>query len=317
MRNCEQKPTKCYVCAAESPRCGELSRGWCVILALLIGLVLCDPATARPQFGGESFGGGNFGGGNQNRNPVPVGIPGATGKMWNSVSQAAFRAEVILRHPPSAELREAETFAHAAKVLQSMGLDVLLTTSASDDALAPDEPWEVIGNSNETGSVLGRYLTSCNAVFSVTQKGAIEIISRDEMYDERYFQTVVYRVDNLVSNEVELKSLAVQIQETLSPEDWDLHAGSATIQPRIQSGHPLLLVSNHYQSHVMLRQFLCDLSAVSGSSVRWSGAAVAERGGRFRESGSRLIDVPDQPSHNLGGSVVLDVPQTMQSGGMF
>jgi len=299
MRNCEQKPTKCYVCAAESTRCGELSRGWCVILALLIGLVLCDPATARPQFGGE-----NFGGGNQNRNPVPVGIPGATGKMWNSVSQAAFRAEVILRHPPSAELRKAETFAHAAKVLQSMGLDVVLTTSASDDALTPDEPWEVIGNSNETGIVLGRYLTSRNAVFSVTQKGAIEIISRDE-------------VDNLVSNEVELKSLAVQIQETLSPEDWDLHAGSATIQPRIQSGHPLLLVSNHYQSHVMLRQFLYDLSAVSGSSVRWSGAAVAERGGRFRESGSRLIEVPDQPSHNLGGSVVLDVPQAMQSGGMF
>ena len=136
----------------------------CVIFALLIGLVLCDRATACPQFG---FGNESRSG---NRNQIPVGTGDATAKTWTSISQAALKTEAILRQPPSVELRNAKTFQDAMDALQAMGLDVVLTSSASDDALMADEAWKMIGNPNETGACLQRYLKSCNAAYSVTQK---------------------------------------------------------------------------------------------------------------------------------------------------
>ena len=315
MRICFQKPVECDDFAAERSRCWSVRRRRCAIFALLIGLVLCDLATACPQFGGGGY--GNLGDGNQK--PVAVGTAGTAVRTSNSVSQAALRAEAILRQPPTGELRNADKITDAIDALQAMGLDVILTDSATDDCLVRDEPWEIIGNPNETVAVLDRYLKSRNAVFSVTQKGAVKIISMDEMLDEQYFQTLIYRVDNLVSDDVELKALAVQIQETLFAEDWAYNGGSATIQPRNQSGHRLLLVTNHYQRQVRLRQFFNELSAAGSGRSGVLSQSKKARVGVAHETMSRLVDVPDASDQRSqsSGPMVLGVPETVQSGGVF
>ena len=316
MKNCHQKPVKCYDWIAVHLQAGTVCLRCCVIFALLIGLVLCDCATACPQFG---FGNGSRSG---KRNQIPVGTGDATGRVWTSMSQAALKTEAILRQPPTAKLRNAETFQDAMDALQAMGLDVVLTSSASDDALTTDEAWEMIGNSNETGACLQRYLISRNAAYSVTQKGTIKFISRDEMKDEVYFQTMIYRVDHLVSNESELRALAEQIRNTLWTEDWSMGdgAGSASMQPRIQSGHRLLLVSIHYEQHVGLRQFLYELSVVGSGPTLSKSRSTAVEVGAVPETLSRLVDVPgksDQTGQNYRDSMS-DFRQMMkQNGGTF
>ena len=116
------------------------------------------------------------------------------------------------------------------------------------------------------------------------------------MKDEVYFQTMIYQVDHLVSNESELRALAEQIRNTLWTEDWSMGdgAGSATMQPRIQSGHRLLLVSIHYEQHVGLRQFLNEMSvAGSGPNLVKSRSSVVEVGSASGTL-SRLVDVPGE-----------------------
>ena len=312
MRNCDQKPAKCYDCAEEHLWLGSVCLRYCAIFALLVSLVLCDRATARPQFG--------FGNQDKNPNQVPVGSPTSTGKTWSSVSLPALRTEAILQQPPSETLRQAKNFTGAMEALQSMGLDVVLTASASDDAMTPDERWEVIGNSNQTGTILNRYLKSNNAVFSVNVKGAIEIISLDEMFDERHFETIIYRVDNLANNLSEVRGLAHQIEQAVWPEVWEESGGCATIQPRIQSGHRLLIVLVHYQCHVKLRQFLYEMSvAGSGPNLAKSRSSVVAVGSTPGTL-SRLVDVPEE-SVQAGESSrdsLSDFRQMLkQSGGAF
>ena len=279
---------------------------------------MCDLATARPQFGslpnsqGHSF--------YENQHQIPVGTTDGSGKTWSSISRAVLKTEAILRRSAPVELREAKTFKDAMDALQAMGLDVVLTASASDDALMMDERWEVIGSSNETGVILNRYLRSCNAVLSVKKNGSIEIISQDEMSDERYAQTVIYRVDNLVSNYMEGVALAQQIEQSLWTEIWEKNGGCSTIQPRVQSGHRLLIVSIHYQYHVGLRQFFHELSASSRGRHNSGGRSFVVGIGAAPMTSSSLVAVPglsnpvDQSSR---GSMVLGVPQAVQTGGMF
>ena len=174
MKNCNQKRVSCNVYTGGQLWYGGVSLRYCAIFALLMGLVVCDHATACPQFG------------NPDQNRIPVGAPDVAGKTWSSFSQAALKTEAILRQPPTAQLRNSDTFADAMDALQAMGLDVVLTSSASDDSLIFDEAWEIIGNPSETGACLQRYLKSRNAAYSVTQEGTIKFISRDEMKDEAY-----------------------------------------------------------------------------------------------------------------------------------
>ena len=303
MRNSNQKPVRSYVYFPGLERCGPIKLQCCAIIALLIGLIVCDPATARPQFGSGD------------KNQVPVGTFDAAGKTWSSVSHAMLETEAILRRPPTTAFLTASDIMEAIDALQAMGLDVILTSSATDDSLTGDEDWEVIGNSNETGEILGRYLRSRNAVFSVTKKGTIEIISLDEMNDERHFQTIIYRVDHLGSKLLEIVGLASQIQDSLQPENWEANSGSATIQARIQSGHSILIVSNHYQHQVSLRQFLYELSVASSgprsvaSRSKLVGVSAAQR------SGSRVVNMPSASGlsgRKLVGSRVLELPKPMQ-----
>ena len=218
----------------------------CAIFALLICIGLCDYATAFPQ--------------EASKIKTPVAVED-TGEMWNSISDAALKTEAVLKQPPTPELLMAETFFDVINALTEMKLAVHLTRSATDDALTLDEEWEVIENSNETGTILKQYLTSRNAVLSITKKGVIEIISMDEMTDVPHFQTVIYRVDRLVQDESELRALSEQIQNLLMTDEWaDSGSGEAVMLPRLQSGHRLLIVSIHYQGHVKLREFLQDLS---------------------------------------------------------
>jgi xanthine dehydrogenase iron-sulfur cluster and FAD-binding subunit A len=179
------------------------------------------------------------------------------------MSHAALKTEALLRKPLTSALYNAQDIVEVMEALHEMGLDTVLTTSATEDSLTPDETWEIIGNSNEIGVTLTRYLRSHNAVYEVSKKGAIRFISADEMNDAIHFQTIVYRVDHLARDFRELTALADQIQSTFLRDNWEYGGGSATMQPRIQSGHRLLIVSIHYQHHLMLQQFLYELTVAT------------------------------------------------------
>ena len=78
------------------------------------------------------------------------------------------------------------------------GINIVLTSSASDDALPDDEPM----TSNLSGITLKNalriLLSDYNATF-VVQNEALQIISLDDAADERWFSTNVYNVADLVA----------------------------------------------------------------------------------------------------------------------
>ena len=147
------------------------TRRFCFIFVLLAHLLLCNPATAFQ---------------------IDVGATDASGKVWSSISHPALATEAILQAPVPATLLSRTQFSGAVEVLRSMGMDVDVTGSATDDSLMMDDDWEVDGNVQETGDLLRRYLRGKNAVYEVTKSGTVKIISMDEMDDDRYFQTIVY-----------------------------------------------------------------------------------------------------------------------------
>lgn len=216
---------------------------FCFIFVLLANVLLCNPATALQ---------------------ITVGSTDSSRKVWNSISHPALATEAMLRSSAPRTLLEENVFSDAVEALENMGLDIDLTTSATDDSLTMDETWQRRGASEETGELLRRYLRSRNAVYEVTKAGAIKIISMDEMNDEGYSQTIVYRVNHLAADYQELVLLKKQIQHAFQSEQWsDYSGGSASISPRIQSGHRLLLVSTHYHYHTQLRQLLHELSVAT------------------------------------------------------
>ena len=77
-------------------------------------------------------------------------------------------------------------------------INIVLTSSASDDALPDDEPM----TSNLSGITLKNalriLLSDYNATF-VVQNEALQIISLDDAADERWFSTNVYNVADLVA----------------------------------------------------------------------------------------------------------------------
>ena len=88
-----------------------------------------------------------------------VGATDALGKVWSSISHPALATEAILQTPVPATLLDPSQFSGAVEVLQSMGIDIDVTSSATDDSLAMDEEWDVDGrNVLETGELLRRYL---------------------------------------------------------------------------------------------------------------------------------------------------------------
>ena len=193
-----------------------------------------------------------------------VGATDALGKVWSSISHPALATEAILQTPVPATLLDPSQFSGAVEVLQSMGIDIDVTSSATDDSLAMDEEWDVDGrNVLETGELLRRYLREKNAVYEVTKSGTMKIISMDEMDDDRYFQTIVYRVNHLARNYQELAILNQQIQGT--HEQWENNGGASMITPRIQGGHRILMVPTHYQYHVRFRRLLHELTVATAS----------------------------------------------------
>ena len=218
------------------------TRRFCFVFVLLVHVLLCNPATAVQ---------------------IDVGSTGASKKVWSSISHPALATEAILRSPvPSALLRPTQ-FSEAVAVLRNMGIDIDVTPSATDDSLMMDEKWEVDGNTQKTGELLHRYLRNKNAVYEVTKSGVVKIISMDEMEDERYSQTIVYRVNHLAENYQELVMLTQQIQDSFLTDQWDESGGSASIGPRLQGGHRILMVSTHYQHHVRFRQLLHELTTAT------------------------------------------------------
>ncbi|MDB2687144.1 hypothetical protein N9Y42_08010, partial [Mariniblastus sp.] len=256
MKNYDQKPA-CFYLSATQFVSGAM------VFTLLI-FILCDNVMACQQSASE------------NSVQAAESVADAPKKIWNSSSKAALKTEAILRKPPTTELVDAETFVDAANVLKEMGLDIYSTASAKDDCLTDEGDWEMIGNSNEIGIALQRYCKSRNSAFSVMQDGSIEFISRAEMRDEQYFQTRIYRVDHLVSNENELKALAKHITTATFTKQWDPASGSAVMQPRLQSGHRLLVVSIHYESQLKIRQLLQDLSMACAEDAAGNKSTVSE-----------------------------------------
>ena len=256
MKNYDQKTACCYLSATQFV-------SGAMVFTLLI-FILSGNVAACPQVTSE--------------NPVQAteSVADAPKEIWSSSSKAALKTEAMLRQPPTTELVDANTFVDAASVLQKMGLDIYLTVSAQNDSLTGEEDWEIIGNSNEIGIALQRYCKSLNSAFSVMQDGSIELISRDEMRDEQYFQTRIYRVDHLVSNENELKALAKHITTATFTKQWDPASGNAVMQPRLQSGHRLLVVSIHYESQLIIRQLLQDLSMACAEDAAGNKSTVSE-----------------------------------------
>lgn len=282
--------------------------GFCFIFALVIGshLFNCAPAKAQLVFGGGS--------------QPSVGSTDASGKIWSSMSQAALKTEAILRQPIPSALRNADDFSDAMDVLHGLGLDTVLTASAQDDALMEDERWEVIGNPNEIGVALSRYLESQNAVYAVTSKGVLRFISLDEMSDPKHFQTVVYRVDHLARDARELTALARQIQDSLVVDEWQWGGGQATMKPRLQSGRRLLIVSIHYQNHAKLRQLLYELAVSTNGSPAYRSRSTVVGTGVTRSSTSRVVEVPGATSRRRKTdrrSMTLGLRRPMPPGGVF
>lgn len=232
------------------------TRRFCFIFVLLFHLPLCNPATALQ---------------------IDVGATDTSGKVWSSISHPALATEAILQAPAPASLLKATQFSGAVEILESIGLDIDLTDSAIDDSLALDEDWEVDDNVQETGELLGRYLRNKNAVYEVTKSGTVKIISMDEMDDEYYCQTIVYRVNHLAENYQELAILRQQIQAAFLYAQWEDGGGASTIIPRLQNGHRILIVSTHYQYHVRFRQLLHELTVATAGAPALRGAPTPAR----------------------------------------
>ena len=264
------------------------TRRFCFTFVLLAHLLLCNPATAFQ---------------------IDVGATDASGKVWSSISHPALATEAILQAPVPATLLGPSQFSGAVEVLRSMGIDIDVTSSATDDSLTMDDEWEVDRNVQEIGELLRRYLRERNAVYEVTKSGTVKIISMDEMDDDRYFQTIVYRVNHLAGNYQELAILRQQIQDTFAYAQWEDNGGSSSISPRLQGGHRILMVSTHYQCHVRFRQLLHELTvATSGLPTlettpapsrifpsRSTATYTPPRSPATRRHSSRLIALPPAP----------------------
>ena len=264
------------------------TRRFCFTFVLLAHLLLCNPATAFQ---------------------IDVGATDASGKVWSSISHPALATEAILQAPVPATLLGPSQFSGAVEVLRSMGIDIDVTSSATDDSLTMDDEWEVDRNVQEIGELLRRYLRERNAVYEVTKSGTVKIISMDEMDDDRYFQTIVYRVNHLAGNYQELAILRQQIQDTFAYAQWEDNGGSSSISPRLQGGHRILMVSTHYQYHVRFRQLLHELTVATAglptSQVtpapsrifpsRSTATYTPPRSPATRRHSSRLIALPPAP----------------------
>ena len=264
------------------------TKRFCFIFALLAHLLLCNPATALQ---------------------INVGATDASGKVWSSISHPALATEAILQAPVPATLLGPSQFSDAVEVLRNMGIDVDVTSSATDDSLAMDDEWEVDRNVQEIGELLRRYLREKNAVYEVTKSGTVKIISMDEMDDDRYFQTIVYRVNHLAGNYQELVVLKQQIQDTFTYAQWEDNGGSSSISPRLQGGHRILMVSTHYHYHVRFRQLLHELTTATAGlptshvtpapsrifPSRSTATYAPARSPSNRQHSSRLIALPTWP----------------------
>ena len=176
-------------------------------------------------------------------------------------------------------MRKAVTFEDALEALKENGFPVVVDQSALDDAVEMDSKMEVFDHGFSVDQWLRYAMLKLNATFIITRQGTLRFISLDEASDAKYFQTVVYNVSPLAEDWRTVFILANQIQVSVARDEWEDAGGSATMQPRVQDGQQLLIITCNDRTHHQVRWLLDELviatGAISDGSTKVCGQATA------------------------------------------
>lgn len=210
----------------------------------------------------------------------------------NSLSREMRRWEALLDRKYPGLLRVEMTARELIKQLNSLGLPIVIDTSAKDDELYDDELIQFhpgLANSSLRARLL-QALADKNATISFGEH-YISVISLDDAEDSKWLVTIVYDVTQLNTSTIDLIDA---IENTVYTDTWqDTGSGLGTIGILPVHSRKLLAVTQDYRVHRETQRLLSGFHHLGGVGASHGRQQVSSKDGLTNSAvGNRAVVVP-------------------------